>query len=627
MATKIKFYLNEVEVNPPLNWREIGIELNFDKDKESQAGRLTITDFEFVRENSDIINKWITDGLNSGVGVFEGIPFRVEVIRNGVIEVPFNGYADLTQAAKFSPNRSTLRAIDLNGIDSLNDKIDSFTFEHLYNIGSINSNDFVWVPYILNSVPNYTEAAVAVLGVYVMVKEIKDVVEKIAEFIPELPLYYVFSTYIRLIIYILYLILLIIALLKLIKNLIALLIQPVKYHAVMSLKDQLVKGSEFLGYTFHCDFLNEAPFNQAYIMPQKYYNEVNKKNNQLLGLTEPKITQLGYYKGTFGDLLRECKKMFKARVIIKNNTELHLVRWDYVDTNNQYILPKIEKYQPFFTLNTDEFNANYLISFITDSIDKNTIQDYQGTSYQVILEPIMVSNKSMVLMKGLTEERINFALAKRKESLTLPESIMNDFLKVFGTILGGLVSAVNAVIEVLNTIIGLVNDVIEKLGTIGIKLKFKLPDIPKVDLPNLKTLFDNRIGMLKIENDIVNIPKIFIMDPGSEPKYNKIAVLNQFYLSAKYLYEEYHSVSNFLHVQNGKQSNQFYLKSFEKVPFTFNDYEKVKNNNAIFTSDNEPALIDSLKWNIWDQTADIDVRINKPYTNNLKITAYEPDGK
>ena len=629
MATNINFYLNSTLVNPPKNWREIMIELNFDKDKANLQQQVAITDWDFVNENAAIINKWVTDGLASGVGVFEGMPFSCEVERNGVVEKPFTGYLDLT-TCQFSSHRCNVRAVETNRIDWLNDVADGFTFAYLKDIGSITNSDYINMPYILNSVPNYVEAAVSVLGVYVMVKEIKAAIQRILEFVAELPIYYVFSTYIKLILYIIYLILLIIALIKLVKAIVLLIIQPVKYHACMSIKTQLEKGATHLGMTFESSIFNEAPYSNAYILPQKYYNPINKKEKQIFGFTEPSITQEGFYKGTYGDLIRECKKLFNAKIIIVG-TKIIMERDDYTSSSNIYTLKKpsnnYDFRNPLFSLNTNEFKSNYLLTFQTDTIDKNTIQDYLGTSYQVILEPIRVNNDNMKLMKGLEEVRSSFALAKRKNDLTVPEEILTAFLKVFDVIAGALVKVVNAIIKVLNKIITLVNNILKKLATIGIKMKFELPTIPIIKMPNFKDIFVNRIGMLRIEKDIINVPKVMVLKLGASSKFHKIDEANDDYFSAKYLYNNFHYVNSFVPTLDKPNANQYRIESFDKIPFSFEDYEQVKENNRIFTSEGESAIIDSLKWNVWNQTADLTIRINKLYTTNLKETFLEPDGK
>lgn len=632
MATKVDFYLNETRLNtPPVNWDGTSIELNFDPERPDGIRNIDVNDFEFVGESAEMIHKLRLAGLTNGSGVFEGIPFRIEVSRNGIIEVPFKGYLDCSDNVLFSPNRITLRAVSTDSIDRLNDLFDSFTFRHLYeDVGLIKFSDFVSVPYILNSVPNYLEAVTASIGVYVMVKEIRDAVQRIIEFIPELPLYYVFSTYIKLILYIIYLIFLVIALIKLVKQVILMLIQPVKYHSAMSWKKHFEKACEFLGFEFQSDIFEQDPFKDAYILPEKFYNPVNSKEKQILGFTEPDISQHGFYKGTFGDLIREAKKIWNAK-IIKEGNKLRLVRVDYTGSTSQYTLPAVTNNYDLrtaaFTLNTNDFNSNTLISFLTDSVDKNTMQYYQGTSYQVIIQPNRINNQDMVLMKGLNEVRIGFALAKTKTELTVPEKIFDSFLKVFDIIAGVLVTIVNGIIEALNAVISAVNDVLDKLATIGIKVNFQLPEIPLVDMPDFSNKAKNRIGMLMIEKDIININKTLLLSIGSESIYNKVHPSNDLAFSAKYLWENYHIISSFIQNSYRPNGNQYYKFSFENIPFTFDDYEKVKENSSIFTSDGQEALIDSLKWNYQKQVMSIKIKINKLYTNNFKVFYSEPDGR
>ena len=156
---------------------------------------------------------------------------------------------------------------------------------------------------------------------------------------------------------------------------------------------------------------------------------------QPITLFNKPITQDGFYKGTIGELLRECKKIWNAKIVIKNQTEIWLVRDDEITNNAQFTLPPLIKYEnPFYGLNTNEFKSNRVIAFQTDSVDKNTIQEYQGTIFQVTTEPIRVGNNP--LMKGLEEVNINFALAKRKETLTVPEEILKDLLKTFDKLVG-----------------------------------------------------------------------------------------------------------------------------------------------------------------------------------------------
>lgn len=626
--TSIDFKINGVTNRKfkPYNWEEFTIELNFDKDKDVVRQEVTTTNFEFVNEGADEINNHLQSGLNNGNGVFEGLPLEIEVSRNGVIENPFNGYIDLVNGAIFSENRCKVNAAERNRIDWLNDIADSFTMKTLYDKGFLTSANNLNMPYILNSVPNYLEVAVATLGTFTVIKEINQAIETIAEFTAELIAAFDVSVVIRLVLYILYLALLIIALVNLVKNIIKLIIQPVKYHACMSIKTQLEASASYLNMTFHSPILDSTPFVDSYIIPEKYYNQVNTSDSRILGFTNPSITQDGFYKGTFGELLRECKKIWNAKIVIKNQTEIWLVRDDEITNNAQFTLPPLTKYEnPFYGLNTNEFKSNRVIGFQTDSVDKNTIQEYQGTIFQVTTEPIRVGNNP--LMKGLEEVNINFALAKRKETLTVPEEILKDLLKTFDKLVGILVQNVNKVISLLNKVIGWINFIIKKLKAIGIIIPFNVPTIPTFNVPSFAAVIDNRKGMLIIESDIINKAKICIINKGSANKFNKLDVNNSVYFSGLYLYENYHFINSFLPTNDKPNGNQYYLYDYGNIPFTFNDFEKVKENNCIFTADGQTAIIDYLKWNVWNQKAQIKVRVNKLYTNNLKEIYYNPDGR
>ena len=53
--------------------------------------------------------------------------------------------------------------------------------------------------------------------------------------------------------------------------------------------------------------------------------------------------------------------------------------------------------------------------------------------------------------------------------------------------------------------------------------------------------------------------------------------------------------------------------SHDKVPFCFDDYEKIKLDNRILTNFGEVGYIDSLEWNVYRQDAKIKYRVNKLY--------------
>jgi len=629
MATKVNFYLDNNLINPPKNWQELEIQLNFDKDADASSSQVSVNDWELVRENAGKIQDWINGGLSNGVGIFEGVPFKLEIERNGIIEKPFDGYLDLTERPKLSCNRSEVKAKERMKIDWLNDVSDGFTFEFLFReTGAITKNDFVFVPYVINSIPNYQESAIMMVSVFVLQQEIIQAIEKIKALAIKLSNPFESATaVVEAILLIVYIGLLLIAIIKLIKDLILMLIQPVKYHAGMRTRDLLRIGAQHLGLTFKSDIfdVNGAFYNEV-IIPKKYNNPVSTEENKILGFITPdKNLQEGFYKGTFGDLLRAQKSKHNAKVIITDDGELYFVRQDFNISAAQFQLPDAE--QPYYTTNADELKSNYLVEFQVDLIDKNTIQEYTGTIFQVITQPIAVRNQELVLMKGLESVNIPFALAKRKTELTLPEKIVKGFLDVFSILTNGIIIAINALITVFNVIIKVLNKIIKALKVVGINVNWQIKPIPKLIKIDFAATIENRIGMMKIETDFFNIDKVLLLTDGSQPKFNKLAPDNEATMSAKYLYNNFHFVNSFIPSGAMPNGNQVIIKDFEKIPFCFNDYQKVKNNNKILDANGNQAEIVSLNWNVYNQHADMTVRFSQLYTLNLREVTIEPNGK
>ena len=618
MSTRLNFYLNNTLVNPPKNWQEMSLELNFDKDGNVKES-VTLNTFDFVRENSDTINAALTNGR-----LFEGMPLRIEVERNGVVEVPYNGYLDLTQRNNYSRDISTVAAKELQGIDWLNDVADSFTFEYLKAKGTITNDDYAFMPYVINSVPDYKESAIALIGSYVVISQISDAIEKVNEILPDIanPTTAI-SAIVKASLLVIYLVGLLVALIKFVKDLVTQLIQPIKYHACMSIKLQMQKACQHLGLNYSSSIFS-GTFENAYLMPEKYYNPVNSTNGTILGYTIPKKTeQIGEFKGTFGDLLRGLKKAFNAKVVIQNGT-LYFERLDYNITPPTYVLPDV--YQPFFTTNADEFKANYYVHFDYDTIEKNTIQEWNGTSYQVILNQAVTANDGYQLMKGLEDVFIPYSLAKRKTDLTVPEKIIKLFLNALDLIINALIAIVNVLIQAINAIIGVLNSVINVLDFIGINVNLSIPIIPTITYVNLSNLIDNRIGMMKIETDFTSKPKIFLMDLGVSNRFNKLSVNNETLLSAEYLYNNFHYINSFVPTTDKPFGNQYLVYNTDNVPFGFQHYLQVKSNNQIQAYGND-ALIESVSWNIFNQKSTLKFRVNTLLSSNFSQTILIPNGQ
>lgn len=633
------FYINNSQVEQPKNMAGFCIELNYGKDQFPQGNVVSITNFEWVRENYDWFMTYINSGLTGGLGIFEAPAFRIDLFDGTTTKTVFDGYIDLTQGLQVKDRiKLTAKATSHATVDWINEVASSFTFEYLASLpagapGRITNANYRYIPYVNNSVPNYQQAAIATLMVYTIEQAIQKEIESIIGIVADCVGYFTtIPAIVKLIVKIAYLIILIITLIKLIKDLIKFIISPVKYHAGMYVKDLLAKGCEYLGMTFESDIYTAgSAFLYEFIIPPKYYNPVNATDNSLLGFMTPAPNeQVGWWKGTFGSLLDAIKTKYNAKIVVTTDNRVILIRKDKNAQAPVYQLPDL--YIPEYTYNTDELKANTLIEFQTDTTETNTLQNYSGTIFQVICQPAIVQNQAFVMMKNFDQITVPFARASKKTGLTVPEKLIDDFLEIFDSIANVIVTVVNTIIGIVNDIIALIKKIFRLLG-----LNLNIPEIPTMEELSLGTLMDNRIGMMVLSADNFNVPKIFLLTEGSESKYNKISTNNDLWECAKTCWDGFYYVNSFIPTQlqpsytDRPTGNQFIKKNYPKYEFTWQNFLDVVQNNRCYAADGTEAVLESLKFypNGVNEsgTAEGVFRFGKIYTLNLKETFLIPDGR
>lgn len=627
--------INGQEINDPINMQELEVEFNFEKERDTN--QVSINDWQIGigdRRNSNdgavLCLKHIESGLTGGVGVAEGLPFSLDVEHGNKIYNLFEGILDLG-AALVGCDEVIAPAIPKQSIDLVSEQAEKVTFERLFLVEkTFTSAEYVSVPYIISTIPDYQNTVIAALGLFVIGNEIKDQIQSLAEYVSAASNPFTANIIISVILRVLYITALLIAIVKFLKQLFNLLIQPVKYHNGMYVIRLCQIGSEYLGYKFKSSFLESAPLNKLLLIPQKQAQTVNDDQDGILGMLKPdKNEENGFYKGTFGSLLRALIVTFHAKVIVKDGY-LMLERSDYTIPGNTYVLPPanpLGTYSPKHRFNIKELISNYVIEFQTDLNEKNTIQQYEGSIIQVQTSPIRVNETKNVLITSSKELAIPFALVKVKTDLTFPEKIFDAFYKAIGAILGELVKVVNKLIKLINKLIKAVNKIIKALDVIGIEIDFELKPLKPLQAPSFGNQITNRIGMMLLENDFINVPKLLLVNNNGNAENNKPLANNSSVLNALYLYDNFHFVESFVPRPGRPNANQYILPETRTVPFTFDDYEKVRLGNNLVTSDGEEGKIDSLKWNVYNQTAEISYSLNKLYTNNLKENKIIPDGK
>jgi len=350
---QINYYIGGIEVEQPLNYAELGIELNFDFDDAANQS-ISLTEFEWgigssvtPNDAAGLINLHRTNGTTSGVGIMEGLPFKIELTNNGNTEILFNGYLD-TSKALFDCDKVVVTAIESGGIDWINEVFDSKSFAYMKEVeGIITSADYTQVPYVLSSIPNNKEAFLTIISIAfitdTLVSEIKHLVQ-LTKGLAANALN--FGQIIEMQLQILYIISLLVTLTLIIKQLLDLIIQPVKYTAAMSELKLCQKGCQSFGFSFKSSILENAPFKDSFIIPEKYNHVIEENNNNgvnIFGNTNKNNPDgEGYYKGTFGELLRKLKNKYNAKIII-DGTILRLEREDYNNSAYNYVLPPVDQ--------------------------------------------------------------------------------------------------------------------------------------------------------------------------------------------------------------------------------------------------------------------------------------------
>jgi hypothetical protein len=624
---RLIFTINDIEINEPNNYPELFIEANYNRDSSVQS--VSVNNWEFGTNSNKpndavkLIKKHIQDGLIAGVGVGEGLPLKIDIDNEkGKRYNIFDGYIN-TWTAEIWCDRIVAETTETGRIDWLNTVADSFTFDYLNSLGLIPQDKIVYMPYCVDDRQNKSfKIFVTTLSIFVMTwqlkKELEDLKNKIAGAANPFESY---GSIIGIILQIVYIATLILAIAKLLVDLFNLVVQPVKYHTVMKVTDMLEIGLEYLGLKLSSSILQKEPFNKLYILPEKYYLQENiGRFENILGLINPAKGQPAYFRGTFGDLLRQLKEMFNAKIQVIDGV-LYFERQNWNLTTGSYTIPLTEEQS--YKFNHEEFYSNIKLGFTLDSNDRYTYDNYGGNVFQVQQLPTIVTNKRMRLLKNYKNISLQFSRATRKNELNKIEKTLDRFLNFIGGIINGIISVVNVAIRAINAVISVWNRIVRALRTIGIRGLPTITPLREIQRSQLSNLIDNRIGVLVLENDYVNVPKLMILNVQSNPRNTKIATENDTFINAKYLYENYHYFNNF--VTTNDWNNQGLIYEVKNIPFTFDDYEKVRTNGVVNTWDGREARLLSLKFNPINQIADIEFKVPQIYTNNITLKTLYPN--
>ena len=168
------------------------------------------------------------------------------------------------------------------------------------------------------------------------------------------------------------------------------------------------------------------------------------------------------------------------------------------------------------------------------------------------------------------------------------------------------------------------------MSILEITLKQLVENLPAslsrlLNLENLLGVFGTRIGTLSIEKDTFLVDKLIAVKIGSNEKLNRVAEDNLEKINSEYLYDNFHFVNSGVPTDDNPNGNQW-KRYTARVSFCKEDFDLVKNNNLIFDTNGRTAKIESLRWNVFSKTADINYRVNELFLQ-LTETKDTPDGE
>ncbi len=582
-----KFLLNGVQLNAPIEWEDIEIVAEYENDSIQPS--LAIEEFTFPLEARQSINKWIADGLSSGVGIFEGMPFQLTLFNNQPIQENFKAFIDFTNGYRDLPEdgKVDVGIISDFSLDNFFEQIEGTTFGYLASINKVTFADYIGVDYVVEKKFNLIELLIASVVLYIMIKElVENVIRLIDQLnkntsaslpLPTVPvptvdtnqiIYAVLSTIIQII----YIGIMLAAVINLGKALLDTLLPPKRQHKAIKLKRALEIICDYFGYGFNTSIPELE--NVVYLPSNPNLDE--KTLGGLIAVTNG--TPVGIpYVGDYGyrcdEMFNLAKDLFNAKIAIINNTVEFRSKNDvFWQQQSTWSLPDILLDTKQY--NTDEIKPERLLTFVTDLNDEWTIDNYKGTAYEIRTNPKTVIRQKAVLLKGFDEVNFNVALGNRKDELNALEKFLSQvagFVDKTTSVLGG--------------------------GT------------------NLKSLVTSKLGVLKVTNNWHSIPKVLYLNDG------KLPINHRDLWNSKILYDEYYIEKSF--VRNNFYGQKTVYKGIS-IPFGFEDYKQLST-NSYFLFKGKQAKIIKFAWTIGKDRATIDFWVREPYTFNLEETYINPE--
>ena len=203
---------------------------------------------------------------------------------------------------------------------------------------------------------------------------------------------------------------------------------------------------------------------------------------------------------------------------------------------------------------------------------------------------------------------------KRKEELNAIEKIFDAMFGVVSPLISVIVFSSNLAIQAINTYLAAARRIIRALRAIGVRVSFELPNIPTLNDPELKNLIENRIGVMEMSQDIINVPKLVLMTAD----FSKLDTQNKNTVRAKNFTERFY---------NSEFEQAYYYDGYQNVQISLTDYEQIQQDRHVRLPEGKIAEVIKLDYNPDKCTANFVVKEYRNFTTNFEIIGNEPIGR
>jgi hypothetical protein len=590
MAIEAKHFLDGTQVYPK-NGDNIGFKLDFNPDSEGNTTRELNVDSIILANEA---KKLVLDHIVT-YGVFQGIPYTISI--DGVV---FDYFVDLTQSPKINGDGDGSIEVKIKQRKSwhqFKENADALSFEAINKTHEIATKD---ADYVIVKDNQGMIFMTSLLSIYVFSDAAAEAILKLAKSTGETTAaatpstgvgtgtvigtagpYPVTATVttgttnyslgqiawiiIKILLRLAYLALIIIALIDLTNRIVEIIFPRVRALKASTVFELITRGCEKLGYTFKSSIL-EGNYSPLTLVPVPLSDD---SKSIFLENLFPSF-QSGYTKGyptaqdttpTLGSLIDAMITMFNGKIFVDNGV-VTLERRDYllqISTNKiTNTLNVQDKRVNEWTYNTGDAWKRYYLKYKVDHSDIHTVDNYNGVSVEYSTEPISTPNEDLVLIKGLSDATIPFALGIVKGSFTWAEDIVYGIAVEMDKFTGG----------------------------------------------NAASAIASRKSAMKISSQYYSVSKLLYMS-GSRQGSTYLDSMK-----SEVIYDGYHQIN-----EVNLNFKRIYSAS---VPFSSDDFVKLQGNNYIYDTSGELLEIFSMDWNNGNKTADIEYAIDSDEANNIK---------